>query len=60
MTREQITKLVLTGILAAIVVVLQYFSSYIKFGPFSITLALVPIIVGAAICGPLWDSSSVL
>jgi uncharacterized membrane protein len=53
MTREQITKLVLTGILAAIVVVLQYFSSYIKFGPFSITLALVPIIVGAAICGPL-------
>ncbi|MBO4323008.1 MAG: ECF transporter S component [Clostridia bacterium] len=53
MTREQIHKLVLTGILAAIVIVLQFFSGYIKFGPFSITLALVPIIVGGAICGPL-------
>jgi len=48
-----IRNLVLTGILAAIVVVLQIFSGYIRFGPFSITLALVPIIVGAALCGPL-------
>jgi len=53
MTREQIYKLVLTGILAAIVFVLQFFSEYIKFGPFSITLALVPIVVGGALCGPL-------
>ncbi|MBO7376074.1 MAG: ECF transporter S component [Clostridia bacterium] len=48
-----IRKLVLTGILTAIVVVLQVFSGYIRFGPFSITLALVPIIVGGALCGPL-------
>ena len=46
-------KLVLTGILTAVVVVLQFFSGYIRFGPFSITLALVPIIVGGALCGPL-------
>ena len=51
--RSMIRNLVLTGILAAIVVVLQIFSGYIRFGPFSITLALVPIIVGGALCGPL-------
>ena len=48
-----IHRLVLTGILAAVVAVLQVFSGYIHFGPFSITVALIPIIVGGAICGPL-------
>ena len=37
--------------LAAVVVVLQIICTYIKFGPFSITLALTPIIIGAAIYG---------
>lgn len=43
----------LTGIsiLAAIVVVLTILCNYVKFGPFSITLALAPIIIGAAIYG---------
>lgn len=40
------------AILTAIVIALQIVCSFIKFGPFSITLALTPIIVGAAIYGP--------
>ncbi len=44
-------KLVLMAILTAMVVVLQLVASAIKFGPFSITLSLIPIIVGAAVCG---------
>ena len=39
------------GLLTAIVVVLQLVSSTIKIGPFSITLTLVPIVVGAALYG---------
>ena len=39
------------AILAAIVIVLQVVCTFIKFGPVSITLALTPIIVGAAIYG---------
>ncbi len=39
------------GLLTAIVVVLQWLASAIKFGPFSITLCLAPIIVGAALYG---------
>ncbi len=49
---QQLKKIVLTGILAAVVFLLQWFSGYIHFGPFSITLALIPIIVGGALCGP--------
>ncbi len=41
------------GLLCAIVIVLQYLGSFIKFGPFSITLVLVPIVIGAALYGPL-------
>ena len=44
-------KIVGLGILTAIVVVLQLFGSSIKFGMFSISLVLVPIVVGAAIYG---------
>ncbi|MDR1116727.1 MAG: ECF transporter S component [Oscillospiraceae bacterium] len=44
-------RLVGTAILAGVIVVLQIIATYIKFGPFSITLALVPIVVGAAIYG---------
>lgn len=39
------------GLLTAIVAVLQMLASTIKIGPFSITLALVPIAVGAALYG---------
>lgn len=46
-TRQLVTAAVLT----AIVVVLQFMGSFIKFGPFSISLVLIPIVVGAAVCG---------
>ena len=43
----------LTGmaILTAIVIVLQLLGSFIRFGPFSISLVLVPIVIGAALYG---------
>ena len=37
----------------AIIFVLQYLGSFIRFGPFSISLVLVPIVVGAALFGPI-------
>lgn len=40
-----------TGILTAIVIVLQAMAVGIRFGTFSITLVLVPIIIGAALYG---------
>lgn len=44
-------KIVLLGVLTAIVIVLQFLGSFIKFGPFSISLVLIPIVVGAALLG---------
>ena len=43
----------LTGLalLTAVVVVLQLLGAFIRFGPFSITLVLIPIVVGAALYG---------
>ncbi|NLF34555.1 MAG: ECF transporter S component, partial [Clostridiales bacterium] len=41
------------AIMTAIIVVLQVVASFVKFGPFSITLALAPIIIGAALYGPM-------
>ena len=51
-TKQRVVPLVMTGLLTALVVVLQLVSSSIpKIGPFSITLTLVPIVVGAALYG---------
>lgn len=44
-------KLVGIGLFTAIVVILQLVASGIKLGPFSISLVLVPIVVGAAVYG---------
>ena len=41
------------AIFIALVVVLQLFASFVKLGPFSITLALAPIVVGSAVYGRL-------
>ena len=49
--REQTQKLVLGAILTALVVVLQLMGSFIKLGPFSVSLVLVPIVIGSALCG---------
>ena len=45
------SKVVGLGLFTAIVVVLQLLGSFIKFGTFSITLVLAPIVIGAALYG---------
>lgn len=49
---NQIRTLTLGAILTALVIVLQMLGQFIRFGPFSISLVLVPIVIGAAMCGP--------
>ena len=43
--------LVLAAILTALVIILQFMGAFVKFGPFSISLVLIPIVIGAASCG---------
>ncbi len=50
-TQAQTQKLVLGGILTALVIILQLMGSFIRFGMFSISLVLVPIVIGATLCG---------
>ena len=57
MKKHRTLDLTLLAILTAVVVLLQYLGSFIHFGQFSISLVLVPIVVGAALIGPwagLW------
>lgn len=49
--KNQTQTLVLGSILTALVVVLQLMGSFIRFGMFSISLVLIPIVIGAAKCG---------
>lgn len=49
--KTKTANMVMCAILIALVVVLQSMGSFIRFGPFSISLVLVPIVIGAAICG---------
>ena len=39
------------GILASLVIVLQLISNYVTFGQISITLSLIPIVIGAILYG---------
>ena len=43
--------MVLGALLTAIVVVLQYLGQFIHIGPFAISLVLIPIVIGSAVCG---------
>lgn len=52
-TKISTRKLTLAALLTALVVLLQFLGSFIKFGMFSVTLVLIPIVIGAATCGPL-------
>ncbi len=47
-----IKTLVLCAVLTALVILLQLFGSGIKFGMFSISLVLIPIVLGSALAGP--------
>ena len=49
---EKTRRLTGLALMTAVIVVLQVVASFVKFGPFSITLALAPILVGAALYGP--------
>ncbi len=49
--KKTIETLTYSAILTALVVVLQLLGGFIKFGPFSISLVLLPIVIGAALCG---------
>lgn len=49
--RLKTEKLVLAALMTALVVLLQYLGAFVKFGPFSISLVLIPIVIGAATCG---------
>ena len=51
MKNTKTQKIVGIGLFTAIIVVLQLVAAAIKFGPFSITLVLAPIVIGAALYG---------
>jgi uncharacterized membrane protein len=51
-TSKRIKRMAGVALLTALAVVLQLIANYIKFGPVNITLALIPIVVGAIIYGP--------
>ena len=44
--------LVLAALLTALVVILQFMGAIVRLGPFQCSLVLMPIVIGAAICGP--------
>ena len=48
---KKIRNLVITAIMAALIVVLQYLSTIIKVGPVSITLTLIPIVICSVFLG---------
>ena len=50
---NKIRKLTGVSILIALVVILQFLSNYITFGPVNITLALIPIVLAGIIYGPV-------
>lgn len=50
--KQQTQKLVLGAIMTALVIILQLVGSFTTFfGPFSTAVALIPIVLGAAMCG---------
>lgn len=44
-------KMAMAGVFSAIIIVLQLIATFVKFGPVNITLALAPIVIGAALYG---------
>jgi len=48
-----VTKMVELALLTALVVVLQLLSNVMQFGPVAFSLALVPVVIGALMLGPL-------
>lgn len=53
---EQTRNMVLVAILSALVVVFQVVSTFIKIGPVSITLTLIPVVLGGCLLGKKWGA----
>lgn len=51
-TKTLVRNLALGAMFTSLVVVLQLLGTFIRFGPFAISLVLVPIVLGAAMCNP--------
>ena len=53
MEKKRLDTRTLTGmaLMTAVVVILQFLGAFVRFGPFSISLVLIPIVVGAALYG---------
>ena len=49
--RTKTETMVLAALMTALVVILQFMGSFIRLGPFQCSLVLMPIVVGAAMCG---------
>ncbi|MBO5321606.1 MAG: ECF transporter S component [Clostridia bacterium] len=49
--KTQIQSITIGAVLTALVIILQLTGSFIRFGVFSVSLVLVPIVIGAATCG---------
>lgn len=49
--KQRIQRITAIGLLSAMVIVLQFVSMALRFSAFSITLTLIPIVVGAALYG---------
>ena len=49
--RNKTVRLATAGILTAVVIVFQFIGASIKFGTFSVSLVLIPIVIGAALGG---------
>ncbi|MBE6732412.1 MAG: ECF transporter S component [Ruminococcaceae bacterium] len=49
--KEATERLALGAIFTALVILLQLLGAFIRFGTFSVSLVLAPIIIGAALCG---------
>ncbi len=50
-SKSSTKSLALGAVLTALVVILQLMGSFIKLGMFQVSLVLIPIVVGAALCG---------
>ena len=54
MKHNSVLKLVQLALLAAIVIVFQMMGSFIHIGPTSVSLVLIPIVLGGILLGPLY------
>lgn len=50
--KKNLVRFVVTAVLAAVVLILQWFVGGVTFGGFTVTFTLVPIILGAVLYGP--------